>query len=155
MPNRCILLVEDNPDDVALVERVLRHVDSRCEVQVAMDGAAAIGRLHHVGGGQGNPPALVLLDLRMSRMDGFEVLRRLRADDRTIHLPVVVFSSSNEERDVLRSMELGANSYVQKPVDYPQFEACIRSIVEYWMDLNLPPERPGNARTHPGRTEAP
>lgn len=128
-----IVLVEDNPDDEALTLRALKKNAIANEVTVLRDGAEALGFLH----GPGAPtPHLVLLDLKLPRIDGLEVLRRLRGDPRTALLPIVVLTSSNEERDLVESYRLGANSYIRKPVDFEQFTEAIRQLGLYWLVLN-------------------
>lgn len=136
-PPRSILLVEDNPDDVLLTERAFRRADVPNELRVARDGAEALEIL--LGSGARAAPALVLLDLKLPKVDGLEVLRRLRAEERTRRLPVVVLTSSLEERDVVESYGLGANSYIRKPVDFTQFAEAIRLLGHYWLVLNEPP----------------
>jgi CheY-like chemotaxis protein len=147
MSEKSILLVEDNPDDEALTLRALRKNNIANRVVVARDGAQALDCL--LGGGNGaagDPAALpqvVLLDLKLPKVDGLEVLRRLRADPRTRFLPVVILTTSNEERDRLRGYELGANSYVRKPVDFVQFSDAVRQLGLYWLLLNESPPAPG------------
>lgn len=145
MPSRVILLVEDSERDVLLTERAFRQSKIANELRVARDGAEALAYLLGPGaGGADRPtPALVLLDLKLPRVDGLEVLGRLRADDRTRLLPVVILTSSSEEQDVLRSYDGGANSYIRKPVDFAQFQAAVASLGLYWLVLNEPPPRLG------------
>lgn len=137
-----VLLVEDNPDDEGLVARALRRLPNPPELEVARDGVEAIGyffgddgavRAHGV-----NIPAVVLLDIKMPRMDGFEVLRHLRTDERTRAVPVVMFTSSDEERDIFEAYKLGASSYVRKPLDFEEFAQAVREIVQYWCGRNQP-----------------
>ena len=130
-----ILLVEDNPDDEALTRRALQRNNVKNELIVARDGQEALDYL--LGGGR--LPHLILLDLKLPKIDGLEVLRRLRADERTRLLPVVVLTSSNEERDLVSSYRLGANSYVRKPVDFNEFSEAARQLGLYWLLLNEPP----------------
>jgi two-component system response regulator len=130
-----IVLVEDNPDDVALTLRALRKTDVASRVTVLRDGAEAIDHL------LGDLPAarlpdLVLLDIKLPRLDGLEVLRRLRADERTRLLPVVVLTTSQEQQDILTSYRLGANSYIRKPVDFSKFTEAVRALGMYWLTLN-------------------
>src|SRR2546426_3798853 len=134
---RIVLLVEDNPDDEALTLRALKKNNISNEVIVAHDGAEAINYLH----GNGNAlPALVLLDLKLPKMDGMEVLRRVRAEPRTRLLPVVILTTSKEEQDLINGYKLGANSCVRKPVDFAQFTEAVRQLGLYWLVLNeLPP----------------
>ncbi len=145
MEEKLILLVEDDPDDEILTLRALRKTQVRHEVVVAHDGAEALDYLFAGGGYAGQCPArlpdLVLLDLKLPKVDGREVVRRLRADQRTRPLPVVMFTSSRERRDILDSYCCGANSYVHKPVDFAQLLEAIRQLALYWLDLNEePPE---------------
>src|SRR5262249_10126714 len=129
---KTLLLVEDNPDDEALTLRAFRKHKLSNDVMVARDGVEAIEML--LGG---NPlPQVVLLDLKLPRLDGLEVLKRLRADERTKHLPVVVLTSSQEERDLVESYRLGANSYVRKPVDFAEFVDAVGHLGLYWLVLN-------------------
>jgi len=143
MPNQAILLVEDNPDDEALTLRALRKNNIKNDVVVAHDGVEALdylfGTANHAGRDPNLIPQVVLLDLKLPKLDGLEVLRRLRADERTKLLPVVILTSSNEEQDRLKGYDLGANSYVRKPVDFNQFIEAVRQLGLYWLILN---ERP-------------
>lgn len=138
MNSKNVILIEDNPDDIALVQRVVRKSGLEINLTVAGDGYDAIQSLFD---GRKHPwpqPALILLDLRMSRMDGFEVLTRLRKEAATRLVPVVVFTSSNEDSDIRRSLELGANSFVQKSVNYAELAEAIRSVLVYWLQINQP-----------------
>ena len=145
MDEKTILLVEDSADDELLTLRALKKNNIKNEIVVARDGVQALDYLL----GDGNPtehphalPQVVLLDLKLPRIDGLEVLRRLRADERTKLLPVVILTSSNEERDRLSGYNLGANSYVRKPVDFEQFTEAARQLGLYWLVLNVaPPDR--------------
>ncbi len=145
MRNGIILLVEDNPDDVELTLRSLRKNNILNEVVVAGDGVEALDYLFGTGAHAGRDlsvmPAVILLDLKLPRIDGLEVLRRLRADERTELLPVVILTSSEEEQDMLSSYKLGANSYIRKPVDFVQFSEAIKQLGLYWLLLNEPPPR--------------
>jgi len=138
---RDILLVEDNPDDVALTLRALKKNNIANEVVVAKDGAEALDRLLPQGAraGRAELPAIVLLDLKLPKVDGLEVLRRVRADPRTRLLPVVILTSSREEQDIIRGYDLGANSYVRKPVDFTEFVEAVKNLGLYWLVLNEPP----------------
>jgi two-component system, response regulator len=136
-----ILLVEDNPDDVALTLRALRKNHIRNEVIVARDGVEALALLFGDAGEPPMPtlPVLVLLDLNLPRINGFEVLRRIRGDERMRLLRVIVLTSSREERDIAGSYSLGATSYVQKPVDFERFLEAVGQMGMYWLLLNEPP----------------
>jgi two-component system, response regulator len=142
MIKRNILLVEDNPDDVALTLRALNKNNIANEVIVAKDGVEALDYLFgegtYAGRDAANIPAVILLDLKLPRIDGLEVLERLRKDDRTRFAPVVVLTSSKEEQDLVRSYKLGANSYIRKPVDFTQFSEAVRQLGLYWLVLNEP-----------------
>jgi len=142
MKDKIILLVEDNPDDELLILRVLEKNNISNEVVVARDGAEALDYLFGTGAyadcDTNVMPQVVLLDLRLPKVDGLEVLRRLRADGRTRLLPIVVLTSSDEERDIVESYSLGANSYVCKPVDFDQFTKAVRQLELYWLLLNQP-----------------
>ena len=141
--SRIILLVEDNPDDVELTQRAFERSSQISEIVVAKDGSDALEYLFATGAHEGRDvtrmPEVVLLDLNLPKIDGLEVLRRLRADQRTRRLPVVVLTSSNEEDDVRRSYELGANSFVRKPVDFAQFHQTAQQLGTYWLVVNEPP----------------
>jgi len=143
MSSRTILLVEDNPSDVALTRRALERSHVANDVVVTEDGQDALDYLFceraYASRNPCEQPAIVLLDLKLPKLDGFEVLRRLRADDRTRRLPVVVLTSSGEEQDVAASYDLGVNSYMRKPVDFSQFAAAIQQLGLYWLILNEPP----------------
>jgi CheY-like chemotaxis protein len=146
MPNKAILLVEDNPDDEALTLRALQKNNIKNDVVVAHDGVEALDYLFASGTYAGRDanriPQVVLLDLKLPKVDGLEVLRRLRADERTRLLPVVILTSSNEEQDLINGYGLGANSYVRKPVDFNQFIEAVRQLGLYWLILNeRPPAR--------------
>ncbi len=134
--NHVILLVEDNPDDAALTLRAFEKSNVANRVVTVEDGAEALDYLFSCA--PERMPQVVLLDLNLPKVSGLEVLRRMRADERTRLLPVVVLTSSNEERDVVSSYHLGANSYVRKPVDFAQFLDAARHLGLYWMVLNEP-----------------
>jgi two-component system, response regulator len=147
MKERVILLVEDNPDDVKLTQRALKHNNITNRLVVARDGLQALNYLEGVGDTNNDSPewelpAVVLLDLKLPKVDGLEVLRRLRGNDRLKLLPVVILTSSNEEQDIIRSYHLGANSYIRKPVDFEQFTHSVRELGLYWLLLNQPPPTP-------------
>jgi two-component system response regulator len=131
--DRTILLVEDNPDDVDLTLRALHRNEVDCRVEVAPDGEAA---LHYLLDPERPLPAFVLLDLKLPKLSGHEVLERLRREPRTRLLPVVVLTSSREQRDLERCYTLGANSYVRKPVDFDAFMQAARQLGQYWLDVN-------------------
>jgi CheY-like chemotaxis protein len=146
MKEKIILLVEDNADDEALTIRALKKNNIRNEVVVARDGAEALdyllGRGAHEGRDTSVLPQIVLLDLKLPKLDGLDVLRTIRGDDRTKCLPVVILTSSKEDKDLLAGYELGANSYVRKPVDFTEFAEAVRQLGLYWLILNeSPPER--------------
>jgi two-component system response regulator len=138
--DKTILLVEDNPDDVALTLRALKKNNIKNAVVVAKDGVEALDYLFGTGAHEGrdlrDKPQLILLDLKLPKVDGLEVLQRLRTDPRTRLLPVVVLTSSKEQRDLIESYSLGANSYIRKPVDFDQFIEAVRQLGLYWMVLN-------------------
>lgn len=131
--SQVIVLIEDNPDDEALTLRALKKNAIANEVVVLRDGVEA---LEFLFGPEAAPPHLVLLDLKLPRIDGLEVLRRLRHEPRTALLPIVVLTSSSEERDLIESYRLGANSYIRKPVDFEQFTEAVRQLGLYWLVLN-------------------
>ncbi|RYG42954.1 response regulator [bacterium] len=132
---KTILLVEDNADDEQLTLRAMRQSDVPNLIRVARDGAEALERIR-----ESDPlPDLVLLDLKLPKLSGLEVLERLRADERTKTLPVVILTSSDEERDILGSYDLGANSYVRKPVDFTEFIDAVRQLGIYWLSMNRVP----------------
>jgi two-component system, response regulator len=143
MTDKVILLVEDNPDDELLTLRALRKNDVTGEVVVARDGVEALDYLFGTGAHAGRDtsvmPQLILLDLKLPKIDGFEVLRRLRADERTRLLPVVILTSSREQQDMLEGYGLGANSYVRKPVNFEQFVRAVEQLKLYWLILNEAP----------------
>ena len=143
MGDKIILLVEDNADDEALTLRALKKNNIRNEVVVARDGAEALDYLFATGAYAGRDlrvmPTIILLDLKLPKVDGLEVLRRLRAEERTKLLPVVILTSSKEEEDIITGYSLGANSYIRKPVDFAQFTEAIRELGLYWLVMNEPP----------------
>jgi len=138
-----ILLVEDNADDVALTIRALKSHNITNDVIVAQDGVQALDYLFG-GPGLDEQPAVILLDLKLPKVNGMEVLQRIRSDERTRRLPVVILTSSDEERDVIDSYSLGANSYVRKPVDFVAFTEAAKQLGLYWLLLNRAPPMPRN-----------
>jgi two-component system response regulator len=146
MHDKTILLVEDNPDDEALTLRAFKKNNIGNEVVVARDGVEALDYLFGTGAYADRDlsvtPAITLLDLKLPKIDGLEVLRRLRTDERTKLLPVVILTSSKEEQDLVNGYRLGANSYIRKPVDFNQFVEAVRQLGLYWLVLNeSPPTR--------------
>jgi len=143
MSEKMILLVEDNPDDEELTKRALRQAKIANEIVVARDGSEAVdfvfGQGSHAGRDVSRMPAVILLDLKLPKLSGLDVLQRLRADSRTKLIPVVVLTSSSEEEDMLKSYEFGANSYVRKPVEFGAFANAVSQLGLYWMLLNQPP----------------
>jgi len=140
---KTILLVEDNPDDVELMLKALRKNHITNEITVVSDGAEALDFLLVAGNrsenDQSGMPAVVLLDLKLPKIDGLEVLRRLRANERTRFLPVVILTSSNEEQDIVNGYSLGVNSYVRKPIDFTRFAEAVSHLGLYWLLLNEAP----------------
>jgi two-component system response regulator len=143
MNEKIILLVEDNPDDVALTRRVMEKHNVYNRIVEAHDGVEALDYLFGTGAHAGRDlrqqPHLVLLDLKLPKVDGLEVLRRIRGDPRTRLQPVVILTSSKEESDIVTSYALGANSYVRKPVDFAEFSDAIRQLGLYWLLFNETP----------------
>jgi CheY-like chemotaxis protein len=143
MFKKTILLVEDNADDEELTIRALKKNNVTNHLAVARDGVEALDYLFGTGAYLGRDiaqlPGLVLLDLKLPKIDGLEVLRRIRADERTRRLPVTVLTSSKEEQDLIKSYDLGANSYIRKPVDFSQFSEAVRQLGIYWLMLNEAP----------------
>jgi two-component system, response regulator len=141
MNDKTILLVEDNPDDVALTLQALKKNNILNEVAIARDGVEALNYLS----GTARLPAVVLLDLKLPKVDGLEVLRQVRATPRMKRLPIVILTSSKEEQDIIKSYDLGCNSYIRKPVDFGQFTEAVRQLGMYWLLLNEP--APNSGRT--------
>jgi CheY-like chemotaxis protein len=145
MEQKYILLVEDNPDDVELTLLAFKKYNIKNDLVVIQNGAEALDYLFAEGAYAGrdlsNMPTVILLDLKLPKIDGLEVLRRIRADERTKLLPVVILTSSKEEQDLINGYKFGANSYVRKPIDFAQFTEAARQLGLYWMILNEPPPR--------------
>jgi two-component system, response regulator len=146
-----ILLVEDNPDDVELTLHALRKENLANSIHVARDGEEALEFLFcngvHSDQTLERPPKLILLDLKLPKVDGMEVLKRLKADARTKTIPVVILTSSKEERDLVQGYNLGANSYIQKPVDFDQFRQTVKNAGLYWLVINQQPVTAGLPQT--------
>jgi two-component system response regulator len=142
----CILLVEDTEDDIELTRRALKKNNLTNPLVIARDGQEALDYLlgDGTGGQTGDDlPAIILLDLKLPKIDGLEVLRRLRAQQRTRLIPIVILTSSREERDLVEGYTNGANSYIRKPVDFEQFSEAVRQLGLYWLVLNEPPPHAG------------
>ncbi len=143
MSAKAILLVEDNPSDVALTERALLRNNITNTLVVAQDGQEGLDYLFGTGPHAGRDvaalPVLILLDLKLPKVDGLDVLRRIRADARTRRVPVVILTSSREEQDIAAGYDLGVNSYIRKPVDFAQFSETVRQLGLYWLVLNEAP----------------
>lgn len=143
MEGKLILLVEDNPDEEALTLRALDRSGIDSQVVVARDGAEALDFLFGTGAYAGRDtaimPTVTFLDLRLPKIDGLEVLQRMRADERTKLLPVVTLSSSDEKHDIITSYEYNVNSYIRKPVSFTEFTEAVRQLGQYWMELNVSP----------------
>jgi len=139
-----ILLVEDSPEDLELTQRALRQANLANHIEVARDGAEALdfifGEGSHAGRDPGEAPRLILLDLKLPKIDGLEVLQRIKNDPRTRTIPVVVLTSSREQQDVVDSYRLGVNSYIVKPVNFERFAQAVQQLGMYWTLLNQPPE---------------
>jgi two-component system response regulator len=133
-----ILLVEDNPNDVELALHALRKNNLTNRIEVVRDGAEALDFIFG-NGADSNRPKVILLDLKLPKVDGLEVLKRLKSDPQTRSIPVVMLTSSREERDIINSYELGVNSYIVKPVDFEQFTEAVRQLGLYWLLMNQPP----------------
>ncbi|MBA5688009.1 response regulator [Rugamonas apoptosis] len=143
MSAKVILLIEDNPSDVALTERALQRNNISNTLVVAQDGQEGLDYLFgggaHAGRDVGALPVLILLDLKLPKVDGLDVLRQIRADARTRRVPVVILTSSREEQDIAAGYDLGVNSYIRKPVDFAQFSETVRQLGLYWLVLNESP----------------
>jgi two-component system, response regulator len=145
MKIKTILFVEDDPDHVELMRLALRRETIECEIVVARDGSEALDHVLTTGESASHNtrilPDIILLDLKLPKIDGLKVLRRLRSQDRTRFIPVIILTSSDEERDLNESYESGANSYIRKPIDFSKFCEAVRHIAEYWLFLNEPAPR--------------
>lgn len=143
MSDKTILLVEDNPSDIALTERALKRNNISNPLVVAQDGQEGVDYLFGEGAYAGRDtarqPVVVLLDLKLPKLDGLDVLRRIRADARTRRIPVVILTSSREEQDIAAGYDLGVNSYIRKPVDFQQFTETVRQLGLYWLVINEAP----------------
>lgn len=152
MTDRWVLLVEDNSDDEALTLRAFKKSNILNEIVVAHDGAEALALLLPGDGARAACPALILLDLKLPKVDGLEVLQRIRADARTRHIPIVVLTTSAQEDDIAASYNLGANAYVRKPVTFSDFAEAVKTIGVFWLLLSEPvpdaisPAPPGRSR---------
>jgi len=148
MSDKKILLVEDNPDDIELTRRALRSNKIGNDLVVAQDGVEALdflfGTGKYAGRNMHDLPVVVLLDLKLPKVDGLEVLKKIRAETLTKRLPIVILTSSKEEQDLLNGYNFGANSYIRKPVDFNQFTEAVRQLHLYWMVLNEPPPENGS-----------
>jgi two-component system, response regulator len=145
MAENLVLLVEDNPDDIELARRAFERGDIQVTLDVVTDGALALeylfGRRQEDNGGRASLPSLILLDLRLPRLDAIEVLKRIRSEEHTRLIPVVIFTSSIEEIDVVNSYTNGANSYIRKPIDFGELMDLIKVLKKYWLTLNQRPPR--------------
>jgi len=148
MKEKTILLVEDNPNDVALTLRALKKNGITNDVTIARDGAEALDCVFGTGAFEGQDvsvlPMLILLDLKLPKISGIEVLQRLRSDERTKLVPIVILTTSSEEQDLVDGYRFGANSYIRKPVDFNNFIEAVRQLGLYWLVLNEPPPGGGN-----------
>jgi CheY-like chemotaxis protein len=131
-----ILLVEDNPVDIDLTQRAFKKQLFHCTVDISRDGEEANQAIQRWEEGLETPPDLILMDLKMPRMDGFDVLKILRQSPKSCRIPVIILTSSNEETDISTAYQLGANSYLLKPIDYSKFVSLIQMIIQYWLELN-------------------
>jgi CheY-like chemotaxis protein len=145
MDQTTILLIEDNPDDVELTLHAFQKNHMANDVVVAGDGAEGLDYLFGIGKYAGRdaeePPALILLDLQLPKVGGLEVLRKVREDERTKHIPVVILTTSDEEEDIVNGYNGGCNSYLRKPVDFTEFMNAVKQLEMYWMVVNTPPPR--------------
>jgi len=143
MKNKSILLVEDNPDDIELARRAFQKVNINNTMVVTQDGAETLEYLHGKGKYKGRDtddvPRVILLDLKMPKVHGLEVLKQIRENQLTKYIPVIILTSSQDKKDIIRSYELGANSYIVKPIDFLKFSEVVQQIVMYWLMLNEQP----------------
>ena len=143
MEQKNILLVEDNPDDIELARRAFKKVNINNNMVITHDGAETLEYLHGKGKYQGRNiedlPRIILLDLKMPKVHGLEVLKHVRENQQTKYIPVIILTSSQDKKDVIRSYELGANSYIVKPIDFLKFSEVVQQIVIYWLTLNEQP----------------
>lgn len=143
MNDKVILLIEDNPSDIGLTQRAFKKSAISNKIVVAEDGQEALDYLFSTGAHSrrdiAETPILILLDLKLPRIDGLEVLRRIRADSRTRRIPVVILTSSSEEEDIAAGYDLGTNSYIRKPVDFQRFAEVVKQLGMYWLVINEPP----------------
>ncbi len=142
MNSKKVLLIEDNLSDIELTKRAFKKNHIHNEILVMEDGQDALDYLFDSSNSSGQLPVLTLLDLKLPKIDGLEVLNRIRSDSRTKRLPVVMLTSSKEESDIAAAYDNGVNSYIRKPVDFKQFVESIRTLVMYWLSLNEPPPPP-------------
>ena len=144
MENSFILLVEDNPDDELLTLRAFKKINLKTKISVVHDGAEALDFIFGKGIYENRDinilPSLILLDLKLPKMNGFEVLKKIRLNEKTKHLPVIILTSSKEEEDIINSYKTGANSYIQKSVDFDTFVISLKQINQYWIQMNLSPQ---------------
>ncbi|HLA34547.1 MAG TPA: response regulator [Rhodocyclaceae bacterium] len=143
MNDKVILLIEDNPSDIGFTQRAFKKSAISNKIVVAEDGQEALDYLFSTGAHSrrdiAETPILILLDLKLPRIDGLEVLRRIRADSRTRRIPVVILTSSSEEEDIAAGYDLGTNSYIRKPVDFQRFAEVVKQLGMYWLVINEPP----------------
>jgi len=136
-----VLVVEDNPNDVTIIKRAMRKSDVKCELYFASDGAEALDALHQTGEFADTPrPDLILLDLRLPKVGGLEVLAKIKKDDRLRRIPVIVLTESEREEDMVKAYDSGAASYMTKPVDSKDFERLIQTVQDYWRIARIAPE---------------
>ena len=142
MNQKHILLVEDNPNDIILTKRAFKKNNINTELSIVSDGVEALNYLINAAtSDEKHLPAVILLDLKLPRMDGLELLQRIRMDQLLKNLPVVILTSSKEEQDIMKSYNLGANSYIRKPVNFEQFNEAVHQLALYWLFLNEPPPK--------------